>query len=319
MPNPSVLCSLRGQPVVVALVERWRPDGHRATGAICAALRGLGAALVVVTHDAVWCVRPDDEAEALDDAEATRAHAEAIARARRISTPAIVVLDEHGEARFARGTDGDLSVAIANALEGALCTIASTEIRMTRREIVTATLVSAFALSLLDGCAHTSVAHDGHDEARGSDVVVLHVNGADHRVRVDADTTLLDALRERIGLTGTKKGCDMGQCGACTVLVDGRRVLSCLTLAARVQSARVTTIEGLARGDSLHPMQAAFVAEDAFQCGFCTPGQVMSAVGLLAEGHAQTDDDVRDLMSGNICRCGAYPNIVAAIRRARGA
>jgi xanthine dehydrogenase YagT iron-sulfur-binding subunit len=126
-------------------------------------------------------------------------------------------------------------------------------------------------------------------------------------------TTLLDALRLNLDLTGTKKGCDHGQCGACTVLVDGRRVYSCLTLAVMKDGAQVTTIEGLAQDDALHPMQQAFIEHDAFQCGYCTPGQICSAVGLIAEGHARTADEIRELMSGNICRCGAYPNIVAAI------
>ncbi len=129
--------------------------------------------------------------------------------------------------------------------------------------------------------------------------------------------TLLDALRERLGLTGTKKGCDQGQCGACTVLVDGRRVNACLTFAVMAEGAPITTIEGLAKGDVLHPLQAAFIACDGFQCGYCTSGQIMSAAGLLAEGQARSDDEVREQMSGNICRCGAYPNIVAAIQQAR--
>ena len=130
--------------------------------------------------------------------------------------------------------------------------------------------------------------------------------------------TLLDALRERIGLTGTKKGCDHGQCGACTVLVDGRRVLSCLTLAAMTGGRAVTTIEGLAKRDgTLHPMQQAFIDFDAFQCGYCTPGQILSAIGCVEEGHAESDADIREYMSGNLCRCAAYPNIVAAIRQAR--
>jgi xanthine dehydrogenase YagT iron-sulfur-binding subunit len=153
-----------------------------------------------------------------------------------------------------------------------------------------------------------------------SDVdVALRVNGAEHDLTVDARTTLLDALRERLGLTGTKKGCDRGQCGACTVHVDGRRVLSCLTLVASMRGRQVTTIEGLADGDDLHPMQQAFIECDAFQCGFCTPGQIMSAVALVREGHAGSDDEIRDFMAGNICRCGAYENIVAAVRTARGA
>jgi xanthine dehydrogenase YagT iron-sulfur-binding subunit len=143
------------------------------------------------------------------------------------------------------------------------------------------------------------------------------VNGAARELRVDTRTTLLDALRNELGLTGTKKGCDQGACGACTVLVDGDRVVSCLMLAAQCEGRKVTTIEGLA-GDDLHPMQEAFIRHDAFQCGYCTPGQIMSAVSLLAEGRAGSDDEIREFMSGNLCRCGAYPNVVAAIRDAAG-
>ena len=148
--------------------------------------------------------------------------------------------------------------------------------------------------------------------------MTLTVNGRDHRLALDPRTTLLDALREHLDLTGSKKGCDHGQCGACTVHIDGRRVLACLTLAASVQGRPVTTIEGLAHGETLHPMQAAFIKHDAFQCGYCTPGQIMSAVACVREGHAQTDDATREYMSGNLCRCAAYPKIVAAVRDAAG-
>jgi xanthine dehydrogenase YagT iron-sulfur-binding subunit len=148
--------------------------------------------------------------------------------------------------------------------------------------------------------------------------LTLKINERDHRVAVDVRTTLLDTLREHLGLTGAKKGCDHGQCGACTVLLDGHRVLSCLTLAASVQDRAVTTIEGLVRpnGD-LHPMQQAFVDNDAFQCGYCTPGQILSAIGCVKEGHAGSDAAIRESMSGNLCRCGAYPNIVAAVNQAK--
>jgi xanthine dehydrogenase YagT iron-sulfur-binding subunit len=148
--------------------------------------------------------------------------------------------------------------------------------------------------------------------------MTLKINGRVHRVALDPRTTLLDALRDHLELTGSKKGCDHGQCGACTVHVDGRRILACLTLAAAVQSRAVTTIEGLAEGQTLHPMQAAFIKHDAFQCGYCTPGQIMSAIACVHEGHAANDDQIREYMSGNLCRCAAYPKIVDAIREAAG-
>jgi xanthine dehydrogenase YagT iron-sulfur-binding subunit len=146
--------------------------------------------------------------------------------------------------------------------------------------------------------------------------VTLRVNGEEKSLSIDARTTVLDALREHAGLTGSKKGCDHGQCGACTVLIEGRRVLSCLTLALSAQGHDITTIEGLGTDGRLHPMQQAFVDQDAFQCGYCTPGQIMSAVACVQEGHANSDDDIREYMSGNICRCAAYPNIVAAVKQA---
>ncbi|MBV9112770.1 MAG: (2Fe-2S)-binding protein [Hyphomicrobiales bacterium] len=148
--------------------------------------------------------------------------------------------------------------------------------------------------------------------------VSLIVNGTHHALALDPRTTLLDLLREHLDLTGTKKGCDQGQCGACTVLVDGRRINSCLTFAVMYDGAQITTIEGLAKDGALHPLQQAFIDHDAFQCGYCTPGQICSAVGLIAEGRAKTADDIRELMSGNLCRCGAYTNIVAAIQQAMG-
>jgi xanthine dehydrogenase YagT iron-sulfur-binding subunit len=148
--------------------------------------------------------------------------------------------------------------------------------------------------------------------------VALIVNGIEMQLKVASWTTLLDALREHLNLTGTKKGCDHGQCGACTVLVDGRRINSCLTLAVMKDGAKVTTIEGLATDAALHALQQAFIDHDAFQCGYCTPGQICSAAGLIAEGRAKNADEIRELMSGNICRCGAYPNIVAAIQQAMG-
>jgi len=148
--------------------------------------------------------------------------------------------------------------------------------------------------------------------------ISLIVNGLRHTLELVPWTTLLDALREHLTLTGTKKGCDHGQCGACTVLIEGRRVNSCLTLAVMKDGSEITTIEGLTSDGALHPLQQAFIDHDAFQCGYCTPGQICSAAGLLAEGRAKDADEIRELMSGNLCRCGAYPNIVAAIQQAMG-
>jgi xanthine dehydrogenase YagT iron-sulfur-binding subunit len=152
----------------------------------------------------------------------------------------------------------------------------------------------------------------------GPVTISLIINGVRRTLSIDPRTSLLDLLRERLSLTGTKKGCDHGQCGACTVLVNGRRVNSCLTLGALCDNAVVVSIEGLAKGDHLHPVQEAFIRHDAFQCGYCTPGQICSAVGLLKEGHAGTDAAIREMMSGNICRCGAYDNILQAIKEVQG-
>jgi xanthine dehydrogenase YagT iron-sulfur-binding subunit len=146
--------------------------------------------------------------------------------------------------------------------------------------------------------------------------VVLRVNGTEHRLRLDPRTTLLDALREHLHLTGSKRGCGLGQCGACTVLMDDKRVTSCLQLAALAEGREITTVEGLAQGEQLHPLQAAFIERDAFQCGYCTSGQIMAGVACIAEGHAGSAQEIREWMSGNLCRCGAYDHIVAAIQDA---
>ena len=191
------------------------------------------------------------------------------------------------------------------------------EFEIDRRTFIATGAVAAASLFL----DPVSVGAEDPKDTRTSAVmraVVLSVNGSDHAIQVDTRMTLLDALRDKVGLTGSKKGCDQGQCGACTVLVDGRRVLSCLTLAAAVKDRAITTIEGLAQDGELHPMQAAFIECDAFQCGYCTPGQILSAVAMLEEaaGGELSDAEIRERLSGNICRCGAYPNIVAAVRHA---
>ncbi|HEX8556567.1 MAG TPA: 2Fe-2S iron-sulfur cluster-binding protein [Pyrinomonadaceae bacterium] len=238
------------------------------------------------------------------------------------------------------GTSGPELTADEEALLKEMPTL--TDVGQARRAFLGQTIaggVGAFALMLLEkekalaALASSPDAVFAPAAALENPVrVALKVNGAAQTLEVDSRMVLLDALRERLELTGTKKGCDQGQCGACTVLVDGRRVLSCLTLAATVEGREVTTIEGLAKGDELHPVQAAFIKYDGFQCGYCTPGQICSAVGLLEEARRGevshvtedvsapvrrlTDDEIRERMSGNICRCGAYPKIVAAIQEA---
>jgi xanthine dehydrogenase YagT iron-sulfur-binding subunit len=176
---------------------------------------------------------------------------------------------------------------------------------------------TAAAAIALAPAAIVKAAEDGLDETVAAHfektALQLEVNGTKHTLDVEPRTTLLDLLRENLHLTGTKKGCDWGQCGACTVHIDGQRALSCLSLAIMQQGKKITTIEGLARGEELHPMQEAFIRHDGFQCGYCTPGQIMSAVACVREGHANNEGEVREYMSGNICRCGAYPNIVDAI------
>ena len=189
-------------------------------------------------------------------------------------------------------------------------------IHPTRREVVAAGAVVSVAMALPSEA--DAQAPPANATAPAPVNANLTINGTQHALTLDPRTTLLDLLREHLDLTGTKKGCDQGQCGACTVLIDGRRVNSCLTFVVMLDGAHITTVEGLARNGALHPLQQAFIDHDAFQCGYCTPGQLCSAAGLMAEGRAKTPEQIRELMSGNICRCGAYSNIVAAIEQAMG-
>ena len=189
---------------------------------------------------------------------------------------------------------------------------------MSRRELLEVAVVTGGAL--VGGQLMPESVTQARAQATGAAPalpdLVLRVNGTEHRLTLDPRTTLLDALREHLHLTGSKKGCGLGQCGACTVLMDGKRVKSCLSLAALVEGREITTIEGLAQGDQLHPLQAAFIERDAFQCGYCTSGQIMAGVACINEGHAGSAEEIRDWMSGNLCRCGAYDHIVAAIQDA---
>jgi xanthine dehydrogenase YagT iron-sulfur-binding subunit len=188
---------------------------------------------------------------------------------------------------------------------------------MTRRDLMEVAVVTGGALvggQLMPGFIPQAATQAGTPPTPLE--LVLRVNGTEHRLTFDPRTTLLDALREHLHLTGSKKGCGLGQCGACTVLMDGKRVKACLSLAALVEGREITTIEGLAQGEQLHPLQAAFIERDAFQCGYCTSGQIMAGVACINEGHAGSPQEIRDWMSGNLCRCGAYDNIVAAIQDA---
>ena len=194
---------------------------------------------------------------------------------------------------------------------------ASNIFEVTRRTVIE-TGTTALLLTTLPRAALAAGPVDDNGPPPPAVKVEFQINGHRHSLTLDPRTTLLDALREHLVLTGSKKGCDHGQCGACTVLIEGRRINSCLTLAVMHDGQSVTTIEGLAADGVLHPLQQAFIDHDAFQCGYCTPGQICSAAGLIAEGKAKTTDEIRELMSGNICRCGAYPNIVAAIQQAMG-
>ncbi len=299
--------------------------------------RTEGAALLAISPGGLWFFRPDDEVQCFAGAESLDAQELSTLR-RRFSVPegtaAVFILDDSQTIRFgtiARGSEPTF-VTLVEALSRAGREVLDTQasrFTLTRRQFVLDSLIASFTLAFLDGTRGRALAATAPptESAAGDFELTLVVNGAARKLRIDPRVTLLDALRERLGLSGTKKGCDQGQCGACTVLVDGRRVNACLTLAMTAEGLPITTIEGLATGEALHPMQAAFVAEDGFQCGYCTSGQIMSALGLLAEHRrfatastgALDDAAIREQMSGNICRCGAYPNIVAAIKRARKA
>jgi xanthine dehydrogenase YagT iron-sulfur-binding subunit len=321
--------SPRGVPWVLAFARAWTPGHQQEMAAIRAQLRGLGAVMIVIADAGVWWFDPDLDVDRfaapwakLDDDVATIAGRYGVAP----GTDAAFVIDEKGLIRFAHVPADRLAVNLPSALGAATSSLmqARRQAReITRRDFAVHSLVAGFGLVLVAACRRKRSPSEppvpvATPDDGGVDLV-LDVNGEPRPLRVDPRTSLLDALREQLGLTGSKKGCDHGQCGACTVLADGRAVNACLTLAVAAEGTPITTIEGLARGDALHPVQSAFVAHDGFQCGYCTPGQIMSAVALLHEGRAISDDEVREQMSGNLCRCGAYPNIVDAVQAARRA
>jgi len=324
LPDGTRLSALRGQPVILAFApDEWNPTlAHQS--AIFARLSqefGSGAAFVdTATED--W--------HSLDS-RGTLAAQFGVAGQR-----ALFLLDEHGVVRWktvvASGQDlrpGQVLAALEalNPSLGLSNHEKAADEGLSRRTFVTATLAAA-ALLLLPNCGSSSsdsTVAETTTTAVSSDThtlpVVLTINGQPHRLQLDPRVALLDALRENLHLTGTKKGCDHGQCGACTVHLDGQSALSCLTLAVMSQGKNITTIEGLAQGDELHPVQAAFLQHDAFQCGYCTPGQIMAAAALLQDPHTPAGSavELREAMSGNLCRCAAYPNIIAAIQAAQRA
>jgi xanthine dehydrogenase YagT iron-sulfur-binding subunit len=329
-----MLARSAGQPLVLVFARDWGQPSPETLDAMRAELRGLGAALLVLGQHSLFWFRADDEPEIEPTEAATHVNellsryavtSEAVAAGRLT----LCLLDGVGALRFRSTTEAadSVSEALLFALQKAGKSAIGSDSnardgRVSRREVIVLSLLGALAAMMAEGCKREQPASQppkpGPTRAREVPVS-LRVNGAEHQLMLEPRVSLLDALRERLGMTGTKKGCDHGQCGACTVLVDGRRVNACLTLAIMVQNKEVTTIEGLADGDKLHVLQQAFVTEDALQCGYCTPGQIMSAAGLLKENRAHTDDEIREHMSGNICRCGAYTNIIRAIQSARAA
>jgi xanthine dehydrogenase YagT iron-sulfur-binding subunit len=324
-----------GEPVVLVFTRdrEWGTPARGVLEAIRAELRALGAALVVAKGARSFCFRPDvDRDELVPQELATEAGMRALyglygAPAASEAPLTLTLLDEHGTAQVqaSSNAEGGLHALLLATLRSAADNARADErVRFSRRAVVLSSLTAALALPFAASChphakppSPTAAPPAGPAASARAIPVSLVVNGETHRLELEPRVSLLDALRERLALTGTKKGCDHGQCGACTVLLDGRRVNACLVLAVMAQNKPITTIEGLSRGEDLHPLQAAFVKEDALQCGYCTPGQIMSALGLLREKRAHTDDEVRELMSGNLCRCGAYANIVRAIRSVR--
>jgi xanthine dehydrogenase YagT iron-sulfur-binding subunit len=340
------LRDLTGQPVILAFSPPgWDPSRSEQLAVyneIVAQVQPAGAQLLGISLDGIWCDAEFAGAEQLRF-PLLRDFDPAGDVARRYGVygaQALFVIDEAGVIRWRHVLPAGVPLrpaAVLAALRDSQQPATSSDappplqtepprtfLAMTRRQFMVTALAASFALTaapLLTAAdrveAATRKTMSTAAVGPGPVPVTLMVNGSAHRLDIEPRVTLLDALREYIGLTGTKKGCDHGQCGACTVLSNGTRVLSCLTLAITQQGVGITTIEGLAHGDELHPLQEVFVKHDGFQCGYCTPGQIMSALGLLHENHATTDAEIREQMSGNICRCGAYPNIVAAIRDVR--
>lgn len=342
------LSDLRGQAVVLAFASsEWDPAQAEQTAQfhhLFAQLGGEEARWVGVSQNGLWChMAVDGEEVRVPVVAGLDAQSETAARYGVRGGQAWFVVDGEGVVRWHYAAPAGLAPS-AETVQAALAALReippanmeispanetvpafTTEKRgVSRREFLAAALAGALALTL---AAHSAQADSKPKVVpltppqaqfdAGTMPVTLNINGTEHKLQIDPRVSLLDAARERIGLTGSKKGCDHGQCGACTMLVDGKRVNSCLSLAVMQQGKKITTIEGIAHGDTLHPVQAAFIEHDGYQCGYCTPGQIVSAVALLSEPWGPSDADVREGMSGNICRCGAYPNIVDAVQSVR--
>lgn len=332
-PQTARLSDLRGSPVVIVFCgAQWDPARAEYVDIYNRLVGSLGG----VAGTRLLAISGADPWRALDFTDQTvslpvlSSPEAAIMRCYGIGDePAVFVIDAEGIVRWSHV--GPASLANPLELSRAISAVAAPLLdgpnepeqrtAWTRRDFVATTLAAAFVLALrpLEARAERVAALGAPGAMPNARSVTLNVNGREMTLDLEPRVTLLDALREYAGLTGTKKGCDHGQCGACTVHVDGRRALSCMTFAVMQEGHRITTIEGLASGERLHPMQQAFISHDGFQCGYCTSGQIMSAVAVLDESWGPSDDEVREAMSGNICRCGAYPGIVAAVQEVRRA
>ncbi len=321
LPDGTRAMSKRGRPLIVAFApDEWNP-ARAASSELYATMAAQFGAQIVDAGGDTW--------------HAFDSEGEVAAQFGVTGQRAVFVLDESGVIAWQwRSHNGE--EAAPGEILAALEALQSDEKKgLSRRSFLAATLAASAVLALAANSSHaaprpgpattpptTAVPNlsAANSYAQTDTIpVTLRVNGVARTLQLEPRVALLDALREYIGLTGSKKGCDHGQCGACTVHVDGEAHLSCLTLAARAQGKEITTIEGLGKGGDLHPMQLAFIENDAFQCGYCTPGQIMSATALVEAGRAQTDAEIREHMSGNLCRCAAYPNILAAVKAVREA